>query len=87
MQGLAGAGNAEACLDLLERNDGLRKPQRLLNLLQAAQCLVNIDMPRWQARLDAVRGIDAGAVAKAAGGKPELIKAALRQARLAALGV
>lgn len=72
-------------LDLIERNDGLRKPQRFLDLLQAAQCVVSVDLDAWRQRLDAVRAIDAGAVAKAAGGKPEGIKAALRQARLDAL--
>lgn len=77
---------AEAWLDLIERNDGLRKPQRFVDLLQAAQCVArHVDIPAWRRRLDAVRAIDAGAVAKAAGGKPEKIKAALRLARLDAL--
>jgi len=79
-------GSVEAWLDLIERNDGLRKPQRFLDLLQAAQCVSDrIDITAWRRRLDAVRAIDAGAVAKAAGGKPERIKAALRLARLDAL--
>ena len=39
----------------------------------------------WQARVAAVRSIDAGAIAKACQGKPDRIKAALREARLAAL--
>ncbi len=79
-------GGVEAWLDLIERNDGLRKPQRFLSLLQAAQCVSDrIDIAAWRRRLDAVRAIDAGAVAKAAGGKPEKIKAALRLARLDAL--
>src|SRR5690606_11034757 len=77
--------DAESWLDLIERNDGLRKPQRFLGLLQAAQCVAPVDVEAWGQRLDAVRGIDAGAVAKAAGGKPDQIKAALRQARLDAL--
>lgn len=78
-------GDPEFWLDLIERNDGLRKPERFLHLLQAAQCVTPVDMPAWTARLDAVRAVDAGAVAKAAGGKPEQIKPALRQARLDAL--
>lgn len=77
--------SAENWLDLIERNDGLRKPQRLLDLLQAAQCVAPIDVAAWGQRLDAVRAIDAGAVAKAAGGKPDQIKVALRQTRLEAL--
>lgn len=85
-QGLALPGeDAAAWLDLIERNDGLRKPQRFLDLVQAAQCVTAVDLPEWRARLDAVRAIDAGAVAKAAGGQPELIKRALRQARLDSL--
>ncbi len=79
-------GDVAQALDLIERNDGLRKPQRFIDLLQAAQCVSDrIDIAAWRRRLDAVRAIDAGAVAKAAGGKPDKIKAALRQARLDAL--
>lgn len=85
----ASAGSAschvEAWLDLIERNDGLRKPERFLGLVAAARCVVPAEVSVWRRRLDAVRAIDAGAVAKAAGGKPEQIKAALRQARLHAL--
>jgi len=83
--GASTSGRVEAWLDLIERNDGLRKPQRFLDLLQAAQCVTEIDIPAWHTRLEAVRAIDAGAVAKAAGGEPEKIKAALRLARLDAL--
>lgn len=75
----------ETWLNLIERNDGLRKPQRFLGLLQAAQCVLPVDLAAWESRLTAVRAIDAGAVAKAAGGKPEQIKLALREARLNAL--
>ena len=86
LAGFHGNAGAESWLDLIERNDGLRKPQRFLDLLRAAQCVVSVDIPKWHQRLDAVRAIDAGAIAKAAGGQPERIKAALRQARLDALG-
>ncbi|WP_397475838.1 tRNA CCA-pyrophosphorylase [Pusillimonas sp.] len=81
----AAMSKAETWLNLIERNDGLRKPDRFLNLLEAAQCVVAVDILAWRHRLEAVRAIDAGAVAKAAGGKPEQIKLALRQARLSAL--
>jgi tRNA nucleotidyltransferase (CCA-adding enzyme) len=43
------------------------------------------DAAAWQARVAAVRSIDAGAIARACQGKPDRIKAALREARLAAL--
>ena len=85
MVAVAAISQIESCLDLIERNDGLRKPERFLRLLEAVQCVVPVDIPAWRQRLEAVRGIDAGAVAKAAGGKPEQIKIALRQARLDAL--
>lgn len=81
----ATAGDAQAWLDLIERSDGLRKPQRFIELLEAARCVVPVDTHVWRRRLDAVRAVDAGAVAKAAGGKPDQIKPALRQARLDAL--
>ncbi|MCB5364214.1 TetR/AcrR family transcriptional regulator C-terminal domain-containing protein [Pusillimonas sp. CC-YST705] len=75
----------DTSLDIIERMDGLRKPQRLLDLLNAAVCILPVDVARWQRHLDAVRSVDAGAVAKAAGGKPDQIKAALRLARREAL--
>lgn len=83
--GQASPSQIEAWVDLIERNDGLRKPQRFLELIQAARCVVDVDAEAWQQRLEAVRAIDAGAVAKAAGVNPQHIKAALRQARLDAL--
>jgi len=81
----AEAADAESRLDLIERSDGLRKPRRFVDLLLAAQCVTPVDVETWRRSLDALRAIDAGAVAKAAGGEPARIKAALRQARLEAL--
>ncbi len=72
-------------LELIERCDALRKPERFLELIAAAGCVVKIDSGAWQARVAAVRSVDAGAIAKEAGGRPEKIKAALYQARLDAL--
>lgn len=83
---LLNAGDSvERWLEAIERNDGLRKPQRFLDLVQAAQCVAPVDAEAWRQRLEAVRGIDAGAVAKAAGGRPDLIKQALGKARMEAL--
>jgi len=77
---------AQAWLDLIERCDGLRKPDRFLGLIDAAQCVLeSVDVQAWGRRLQAVRGIDAGAIAKACKGGPEQIKAALKEARLKAL--
>jgi tRNA nucleotidyltransferase (CCA-adding enzyme) len=72
-------------LALLERCDALRKPARFIDLLRAAAILRSVDMEAWQARLDAVRGIDAGAIARACQGDPVRIKQALHEARLQVL--
>jgi tRNA nucleotidyltransferase (CCA-adding enzyme) len=69
----------------MERCDAFRKPGRFMDLLDAAGCSVSVDRDAWVGRLAAVRGVDAGAIARSVAGKPELIKAALREARLAAL--
>nr|WP_245153698.1 hypothetical protein [Allopusillimonas ginsengisoli] len=84
---LEGADHASPSqwLDLMERCDALRKPERYLDLLRAADCVADIDLAGWQARVAAIRGIDAGAIAKALPGQPEQIRAALREARLKAL--
>lgn len=75
-----------AWLDVLESCDALRRPDRFEALMAAAACVrADLQPGRWSARLAAVRGIDAGAIARAAGGDPPRIRAALRAARLAAL--
>ncbi len=81
-----GAGPAE-WLALIEQCDALRKPRRFLALIAAAACVRDVDATAWQARLAAARGVDAGAIARAAHGQPDRIRAALRDARLAALAV
>ncbi|MFC4275997.1 CCA tRNA nucleotidyltransferase [Achromobacter aloeverae] len=72
-------------LDLMERCDALRKPDRYLDLLKAAAIVRPVDIDLWAARVAAVRAIDAGAIARAEGGDPARIKPALRAARLEAL--
>ncbi|WP_280634119.1 tRNA CCA-pyrophosphorylase [Allopusillimonas soli] len=94
-QGMAGAHThdmpagasavAEHNLALLSRCDAVRKPERFLALLGAIACVQPVALQQWQARLDAVRGIDAGAIAAGLKGQPEEIKHALRRARLSAL--
>lgn len=76
---------AAQSLELLLRCDALRKPGRFVELLRAGGCVINIDHALWTRRMDAVRGIDAGAIARQAGPQPDDIKKALRQARLEAL--
>lgn len=72
-------------LALLEATDAFRKPQRFLELVNAAGCVLDVDAEAWCLRLDAVRAVDAGAIARAAQGRPERIRQALGAARLAAL--
>jgi tRNA nucleotidyltransferase (CCA-adding enzyme) len=72
-------------LALMERCDAIRKPERFMDLLGAAQVRRPLDLASWRAAVDAVRGIDAGAIARQCQGQPERIKQALREARLAVL--
>ncbi|MBR8657377.1 CCA tRNA nucleotidyltransferase [Achromobacter sp. Marseille-Q0513] len=76
---------AYAQLALIERADALRKPERFMDLIQAAAVLRTVDEAAWQARVDAARGVDAGAIARACAGDPARIKEGVRQARLASL--
>jgi tRNA nucleotidyltransferase (CCA-adding enzyme) len=78
----AQAGGADAQLALMERADALRKPERFFDLLKTASVLQPVDMAAWQSRADAVRGVDAGAIARACAGDPARIKDGVRQARL-----
>ncbi|OWT74897.1 MULTISPECIES: CCA tRNA nucleotidyltransferase [unclassified Achromobacter] len=80
-----GAASEAAALDLMERCDALRKPDRFIDLLKAAAIVRPVDVDTWAARVAAVRAIDAGAIARAEGGDPARIKPALRTARLQAL--
>ncbi len=77
--------DAESVLGLIERCDGLRKPERFMALLDAAQVCVEVDLQQWQVWLDVVRQVDAGAVARAHQHQPAGIREAVRQARLQAL--
>ncbi|MGX9689795.1 CCA tRNA nucleotidyltransferase [Achromobacter anxifer] len=77
-----GADPADAQLALMERADALRKPERFLDLLDAAAVLRAVDRAAWQSRVAVVRGVDAGAIAKACAGEPARIKEQVRAARL-----
>jgi len=77
---------ARSVLDIIERTDGLRRPERLTSLLQAAACaphLVAVHLPDWQHWLQCVVSLDSGAIARQA--TPQTaqgIQATLRKARL-----
>jgi tRNA nucleotidyltransferase (CCA-adding enzyme) len=78
-------GGPQQWLDVMERCDALRKPQRFMDLIAAAACVVKVGESEWRRRMDAMRSVDAGAIARAFHGKPQDIKQALREARLRAL--
>ena len=83
---LPGAVDAPGRLAAIEQCDALRKPDRFMALLQAAAVAgASVDSAAWRRWVDAVRGIDAGAIAQACAGDPARIKPALREARLQAL--
>ncbi|MBV6272590.1 CCA tRNA nucleotidyltransferase [Alcaligenaceae bacterium CGII-47] len=81
-----GMFGAESWLDLLEFCDVWRRPDRCVALLAAADCVRgDVDLAAWADRIQAARAIDAGAIARAAGGDVGRIRQDLRTARLQAL--
>lgn len=72
-------------LALMERCDALRKPDRFIELLRTAGVRTAVDPAAWQAALQAMRGVDAGAIARQYPKQPDCIKEALREARLRAV--
>ncbi|NLC36443.1 MAG: CCA tRNA nucleotidyltransferase [Alcaligenaceae bacterium] len=84
MLGGLDAQDAESALSLMERCDVLRKPQRFRDLLLACACVREVDGAAWEARMQAICGVDAGAIAQACEDRSR-IPAAVRAARLQAL--
>ncbi|GAA5236867.1 CCA tRNA nucleotidyltransferase [Verticiella sediminum] len=77
--------DAAGMLDVIERCDGLRKPERFLALLDAASACAILDAARWRTALAAARGVDAGAVAREHAGQPQRIRQAVHEVRLQAV--
>jgi tRNA nucleotidyltransferase (CCA-adding enzyme) len=80
---------AEALVDLLERTDAFRRPDRFADLLDACECdaaaLGAVDpqrVPHLHRALAAAQAVDGGAVAQA---NPQHVGAAIRSARIAAI--
>jgi tRNA nucleotidyltransferase (CCA-adding enzyme) len=80
------AATALERLQVLERADAIRRPERFEWLLAAFEALTGLSAARWRSALDAVRRIDAGAIAARHEDDPGAIARALREARLAQLG-
>jgi tRNA nucleotidyltransferase (CCA-adding enzyme) len=79
------ASSAWDRLQVLERSDAVRRPERFERLLAAWETLGGTQAARWRTALQAARDIDAGAIASRHPGDPAAIAAALREARLAAI--
>jgi tRNA nucleotidyltransferase (CCA-adding enzyme) len=82
---LAGASSALDRLQVLERADAIRRPERFELLLTAFETLREAPADVWRSSLAAVRDIDAGAIAARHEDEPAAIARALREARLARL--
>ncbi|BBO58978.1 multifunctional CCA addition/repair protein [Mycoavidus sp. B2-EB] len=88
---------ASALTRLLERCDAWRKPERLVEIMQACEAdargrlgFETVAYPqtaRLSYALDAARKVDAGAIAAYCHAVPQAIKAALQRARIAAVEV
>ena len=85
--------DARALAELVQRCDGLRQPARFLSLIAVAHAYAagarndagyRAAVKRLQAALDAVRGIDAGAIARTQP-NPQAIAQALQAARVEAI--
>jgi tRNA nucleotidyltransferase (CCA-adding enzyme) len=81
--------DAEDTLQLLERADAFRRPERLERLIEVGECDAGVASPEafgprttLRRALEAARNVDAGAVARQF---PQDIPGAVRRARLAAI--
>jgi tRNA nucleotidyltransferase (CCA-adding enzyme) len=72
-------------LQVLERADAIRRPERFELLLAAYEALTGASAGAWRSALAAVRSIDAGAIAARHEDDPAAIGRALHEARLAKL--
>ncbi|MBV4398328.1 hypothetical protein KU392_13855 [Advenella alkanexedens] len=88
---------ADDIVALIERCDGLRKPERFMDLIQAAACagktgfplpdtaaIQHVDVPVafWRICLERAKDIDAGAIAREYAGQAAQIKEAVRKVRV-----
>lgn len=82
----ASADPAEAMLSLIEKADGLRRPERMEALMTLAAWLLGHNQSDWIKALHAARSVDAGAIARPlASAGVQAISSAVRLARLEAV--
>ncbi len=83
---LRSAESSVAILDVLERADAFRRPERFELLLQAFEAVDEVSADRFRLALRAALDVDAGELASLHRNDPGEIPRAVRQARVVAVG-
>ena len=83
----ASAWRAAHVWQVLHELDALRRPERFFELIHALCCYRTVDRTFWEQALEVVRSVDAGAIARAQSGQPQMIAQAIAQARQQALNM
>jgi tRNA nucleotidyltransferase (CCA-adding enzyme) len=83
---LATATSSAAIVEVLERGDAFRRPERFELLLQAFEACQDLTAKRFRIALRAAADVDAGALANLHRNDPAEIPRAVRQARVVAVG-
>ena len=83
---LKNAETSAAIVDVLERSDAFRRPERFEWLLQAFEAAADASADRFRRALRVAAEVDAGALASMHRNDPSQIQRAVRQARIVAVG-
>jgi tRNA nucleotidyltransferase (CCA-adding enzyme) len=83
---LATAPSSSAMIDVFERADAFRRPERFEMLLAAYETVSESSAERFRVALRAAAEVDAGALASLHKNDPDQIQKAVRQARVVAVG-
>jgi tRNA nucleotidyltransferase (CCA-adding enzyme) len=83
---LTSATSSAAIVEVLERADAFRRPERFELLLAAFEAVSEASAERFRSALHAASAVDAGALASLHRNDPAEIQKAVRQARIVAVG-
>ena len=83
---LKNAETSAAIVDVLERSDAFRRPERFEWLLQAFEAAADASAEHFRRALRVAAEVDAGALASMHRNDPSQIQRAVRQARIVAVG-
>ncbi|MGZ9076651.1 MAG: hypothetical protein ACXW13_12850, partial [Burkholderiaceae bacterium] len=83
---LKNAESSAAIVEVLERSDAFRRPERFEWLLQAFEAAADASPERFRRALRVAAEVDAGALASLHRNDPSQIQRAVRQARVVAVG-